>query len=116
MFGNLSQSSPFDGILMDARNERPLVIAFATIIAVWARSRRGIDARLVSHLTLDRARGLLTLKQNADMSDIQSCGRLSIGQPPAQQGCYLECRFSGFDVGCAAMAEGVFRTLRAPLP
>jgi hypothetical protein len=36
MFGNLNQSSSFDGILIDARNERPLVIALATIIAVWA--------------------------------------------------------------------------------
>jgi hypothetical protein len=36
MFGNLLQTSPFDGILIDARNERPLVIALATIIVVWA--------------------------------------------------------------------------------
>ena len=36
MFGNPNQSSPFDGILIDAGNERPLVIALATIIAVWA--------------------------------------------------------------------------------
>jgi hypothetical protein len=36
MFGNLNQSSPFDGILIDSRNERPLVIALATIIVVWA--------------------------------------------------------------------------------
>jgi hypothetical protein len=36
MFGNLNQCSPFDGILIDARNERPLVIALATIIVVWA--------------------------------------------------------------------------------
>ena len=36
MFGNLKQSGSFDGILIDARNERPLLIALATIIAVWA--------------------------------------------------------------------------------
>jgi hypothetical protein len=36
MFGNVHQSSAFDGILIDVRNERPLVIALATIIAVWA--------------------------------------------------------------------------------
>ena len=36
MFGNVNQSSSFDGILIDARNEQPLVIALATIIAVWA--------------------------------------------------------------------------------
>ena len=36
MFGNLRQSSPFDGVLIDARNERPLTIALATIIAVWS--------------------------------------------------------------------------------
>jgi hypothetical protein len=36
MFGNLRQSSPFDGVLIDARNERPLTIALATIVAVWS--------------------------------------------------------------------------------
>jgi hypothetical protein len=36
MFGHLNQSSSFDGILLDARNERPLVIALATIIVVWS--------------------------------------------------------------------------------
>ena len=36
MFGNVRQSSPFDGILIDDRNERPLTIALATIVAVWS--------------------------------------------------------------------------------
>ena len=36
MFGHLNQSSSFDGILLDARNERPLMIALATIIVGWA--------------------------------------------------------------------------------
>ena len=36
MFGNLRQSSPFDGILIDDRNERPLTIALATIVVVWS--------------------------------------------------------------------------------
>ena len=36
MFGNVRQSSPFDGILIDDRNERPLTIALATIIMVWS--------------------------------------------------------------------------------
>jgi hypothetical protein len=36
MFSNLSQSSPFDGILIDDRNERPLTVALATIFAVWS--------------------------------------------------------------------------------
>ncbi len=36
MFGNLNEYSSFDGILIDACNERPLVIALATIIAVWS--------------------------------------------------------------------------------
>jgi hypothetical protein len=36
MFGNVKQSSPFGGILIDTWNERPLVIALATIILLWA--------------------------------------------------------------------------------
>jgi hypothetical protein len=36
MFSNLRQSSPFDGILIDYRNERPLTVALATILAVWS--------------------------------------------------------------------------------
>ncbi len=36
MFSNLSQSSPFDGILIDDRNERPLKVALATILLVWS--------------------------------------------------------------------------------
>lgn len=36
MFGNVRQSSPFDGVLIDERNERPLTIAFATIVVVWS--------------------------------------------------------------------------------
>jgi hypothetical protein len=36
MFGNVRQSSPFDGILIDDRNERPLTVALATIIMVWS--------------------------------------------------------------------------------
>ncbi len=36
MFGNVKQSSSFDGILIDARKERALVIALATIIVAWA--------------------------------------------------------------------------------
>jgi hypothetical protein len=36
MFGNLNQFSSFDGILIDARNEQPLVIALAAVIAVWS--------------------------------------------------------------------------------
>jgi hypothetical protein len=36
MFYNLRQSSPFDGILFDDRNERPLTVALATILLVWS--------------------------------------------------------------------------------
>ncbi len=36
MFGNIRQFSPFDGILIDDRNERPLMVALATIIMVWS--------------------------------------------------------------------------------
>jgi hypothetical protein len=36
MFCNLRQSSPFDGILIDDRNERPLTVALATILVVWS--------------------------------------------------------------------------------
>ncbi len=36
MFRHLKQSSPFDGMLIDARNERPMTIALATILAVWS--------------------------------------------------------------------------------
>ena len=36
MFGDMRQSSPFDGILIDDRNERPLTICLATIIMVWS--------------------------------------------------------------------------------
>ena len=36
MFDNVRQPSPFDGILIDERNERPLTIAFATIVVVWS--------------------------------------------------------------------------------
>jgi hypothetical protein len=36
MFGNVRQSSPFDGILIDDRNERPLTIALSTIVVVWS--------------------------------------------------------------------------------
>ena len=36
MFCNLKQSSPFDGILIDDRNERPLTVALATILVVWS--------------------------------------------------------------------------------
>jgi len=36
MFGKVRQSSPFDGILIDERNERPLTVALATIIMVWS--------------------------------------------------------------------------------
>jgi hypothetical protein len=33
---NIRQSSSFDGIVVDARNERPLTIALATILMVWS--------------------------------------------------------------------------------
>jgi hypothetical protein len=36
MFSNLRQSSPFDGMLIDDRNERPLTVALATILVVWS--------------------------------------------------------------------------------
>jgi hypothetical protein len=36
MFDNVRQSSPFDGILIDDRNERPLTVALVTIIMVWS--------------------------------------------------------------------------------
>ena len=36
MFSNVRQSSPFDGILIDERNERPLRVALATIVVVWS--------------------------------------------------------------------------------
>jgi hypothetical protein len=36
MFGNVRQSSPFDGILIDDRNDRPLTVALATIVMVWS--------------------------------------------------------------------------------
>jgi hypothetical protein len=36
MSNNLRQSSPFDGMLMDDRNERPLTVALATILVVWS--------------------------------------------------------------------------------
>ena len=36
MFSNLRQSSPFDGILIDDRNERPLTVALATILVLWS--------------------------------------------------------------------------------
>ena len=35
MFNTVRQSSSFDGIVIDDRNERPLTIALATIIMVW---------------------------------------------------------------------------------
>ena len=35
MFNRVRQSSSFDGIVIDDRNERPLAIALATIIMVW---------------------------------------------------------------------------------
>jgi hypothetical protein len=35
MFNTARQSSSFDGIVIDDRNERPLTIALATIIMVW---------------------------------------------------------------------------------
>ena len=35
MFNTVKQSSSFDGIVFDDRNERPLTIALATIIMVW---------------------------------------------------------------------------------
>jgi hypothetical protein len=36
MFGNVRHSSPFDAILIDDRNERPLTVALVTIIMVWS--------------------------------------------------------------------------------
>ncbi len=36
MFDNVRQSSSFDGILIDDRNERPLTVALVTIIMVWS--------------------------------------------------------------------------------
>ena len=36
MFNTARQSGSFDGIVIDARNERPLTIALATIIMVWS--------------------------------------------------------------------------------
>jgi hypothetical protein len=36
MFSNLRQSSSFDGILIDDRNERPLTVALATILVGWS--------------------------------------------------------------------------------
>ena len=36
MFSNLGQSSPFDGILIDDCNGRPLTVALATILVVWS--------------------------------------------------------------------------------
>jgi hypothetical protein len=35
MFNTIRHSSSFDGIVIDDRNERPLMIALATIIVVW---------------------------------------------------------------------------------
>jgi hypothetical protein len=36
MFGIVKQPWSWDESLLDDRNERPLAIAFATIVAVWA--------------------------------------------------------------------------------
>jgi hypothetical protein len=36
MFDTLKQSSPFDGMVIDDRNERPMTIALATILVVWS--------------------------------------------------------------------------------
>ncbi|MBV8439415.1 MAG: hypothetical protein JO312_02425 [Hyphomicrobiales bacterium] len=36
MFKTFRQSSPFDGIVIDDRNERPLTVALATIVMVWS--------------------------------------------------------------------------------
>jgi hypothetical protein len=36
MFDTIKQSSPFDGVAIDDRNERPLTIALATILMVWS--------------------------------------------------------------------------------
>jgi hypothetical protein len=36
MFNTVRQSSPFDGIVIDDRNERPLTVALATIVMVWS--------------------------------------------------------------------------------
>jgi hypothetical protein len=36
MFKTVRQSSSFDGIVIDDRNERPLTVALATIIMVWS--------------------------------------------------------------------------------
>jgi hypothetical protein len=36
MFKTVRQSSPFDGIVIDDRNERPLKVALATIVMVWS--------------------------------------------------------------------------------
>jgi hypothetical protein len=36
MYGNVRESSPFDGILIDEHNERPLTVALAAIIMVWS--------------------------------------------------------------------------------
>jgi hypothetical protein len=36
MFNNLRESSPFNGMLIDDRNERPLAVALATVLVVWS--------------------------------------------------------------------------------
>lgn len=36
MYGNVKHARPFDAPLIDDRNERPLTIALATIVAVWS--------------------------------------------------------------------------------
>jgi hypothetical protein len=36
MFSNVTHSSPFVGVLIDDRNERPLTVALATIVVVWS--------------------------------------------------------------------------------
>jgi len=36
MFKTVRQSSPFDGFVIDDRNERPLTVALATIVMVWS--------------------------------------------------------------------------------
>jgi uncharacterized protein GlcG (DUF336 family) len=53
MFNTVRHSSSFDGIVIDDRNERPLTIALATIIMVWAAAGAVIGAAGASGDTSD---------------------------------------------------------------
>ena len=36
MSGNVREYSPFGGVLIDDRNERPLMVGLTTIVMVWS--------------------------------------------------------------------------------